>query len=90
MGLQKIVLLVLFVGVALFLLGKAINCVLFTLVFVYLVIKAEETNSLRYYGGLLVAVVTVITQVQYQQGLEVFNSIVGTAVVTSFLGLVDA
>ena len=81
-GVKYALIFLIILTLAFLLLGKAANYLFYAVVTLYLVVKSEQTNSLRYYAGLGVAILAAAMEIQKCHGLVVFN--VGAAIFSTF------
>lgn len=81
-GVRYAIIFLIVLTLAFLLLGKAANYLFYAVVTLYLVVKSEQTNGMRYYAGLGVAILAVMMEIQQCHGLVVFN--VGAAVFSTF------
>ena len=88
-GIKYAFLLLVLLGVAFVILGKAANFLFFAVVFVYLVVKSEETNHFRYYAALGVGVLAMLVEWQKATGLLFFNTGAAVFLICKFLGFLE-
>ena len=76
-------------AISFFFLGKAANFMIFAMIFMYLVIKSEETNAFKYYAGIGLGVAAMFIEYEKYYGMAIFNLLSCILIGLSYLGFVE-
>ena len=88
-GIKYFVLLLTLIAICFFILGKAANFLFFSLISIFAVVKAEETNNVRYYAVVAMAIVAIVMEIQAYSGLIMFNTSSAIFLTIQFLGFLE-
>ena len=88
-GLRRAAIAICLLAIAFFFLGKAANFLIFAMIVLYLVVKSEETNQLKYYAGIGLAVAAMLVEYEKHYGMAVYNLMACVMITLNFLGFIE-
>lgn len=88
-GVKRISVFSIGILITLLIIGKTANFILFAVLFMYFVIKSEETNSKKYMAAIGIGVLAMFIEVQRQNGLIAFNGLSSMILCLCYLGFMD-
>jgi hypothetical protein len=88
-GVKYALIFLLGLAVCFFILGKAAKFLFFAAFFMFIAIKAEQTNNARYFAVLGVAIIAMVMEYQQHHGLIAFNTGATIFITIQFLGFLE-